>query len=1276
VRIVLDLQGAQSASRSRGIGRYSLALAKAMVRESRGHEFHVILNALLLDTVEALRAEFEGLVPPERIVVFDVPGPVAEIDLANAWRVRAAEVIRENALRDLDPDFVHLSSLFEGVTDNAVTSVGRLDASVPTAVTLYDLIPWLRPHIYLADSKVNTWYLRKLQSLKRAHSLLAISESSRREAIDALAIPEDRVINIGSGVDAWFRPAALTDNERSRLLHRYGLARPFLMYTGGIEPRKNIEGLIEAYALLPHALRERHQLAIVCEARDVDRKRLEDLSRSQGLRESDVVLTGFVSDQNLIALYSVCTLFVFPSLHEGFGLPALEAMACGAPTIGSSSSSIPEVIGRSDALFDATKPQDIAAKIAQVLEDEGLRRDLATHGLKQAQAFTWEASARRALQAFEAARGKCIESTPTRIHISDNGPRARLAYVSPFPPERSGIADYSAELLPELACFYEIDVIADQPTVSAPWINANFPVRDRAWFESNAHRYERILYQMGNSAFHAHMFNWMERWPGVVSLHDFFLSGVYHWLEATSRAPRTFHQAAYRAHGYSALKHLAREGSEPTIFAYPCNRDVLDNAIGVIVHSDFSLRLAQQWYGASLADTWRVIPQLRAVPRLIDRQAARTTLGLGSEDFLVCSFGLLAPTKLNDRLLAAWLQSTLADKHHCHLVFVGANEGADYGEALTARIRASGLAARIRITGFAEPETFSTYLAAANLAVQLRSRSRGEVSRAVLDALAYGLPVLLNAHGPNSDYPADVVFKLEDEFTNDELTAALERLYNDSALRASLGAKGIGFLQKYHHPAACGRAYFEALEEFAVVSAGARQHRLLQALHSISSPPPLEDDLLAASRAIAANRRAITPRQWLVDCSHLALLDLGTGIQRVVRNVLQEFLEEPPEDIRTEPVYADEGQYRFARRFMLRQLGLTDDALEDSPIAARSGDLFFGLDLAPRLVPQHEPFLEQLRAHGIKIVFAVYDLIPVLRPDTFPDDTNATFTNWLRTIARVSDGLICMSRTVTNELKNWLDAEQPHRRRELRLGYVQPGADTEAKLPKAGLPDDAGAILAELRARPSLVMVGTIEPRRGHVQSLAAFDTLWQLGLEANLVIVGKQGWMVEVFVERVRKHPELGRRLFWLENVSNEYLELIYPACAALLAASEAEGFGLPLIEAARHGLPIIARDIPVFREVAGEHAFYFSGHAPESLAIGLQQWFDLYATGMAPPSHGLRWLTWRQSVETLKEMLLDDRHPQWIHSWQPGHRWHPQPSGPRLYSKVGQHSEEGVSS
>jgi glycosyltransferase involved in cell wall biosynthesis len=183
-------------------------------------------------------------------------------------------------------------------------------------------------------------------------------------------------------------------------------------------------------------------------------------------------------------------------------------------------------------------------------------------------------------------------------------------------------------------------------------------------------------------------------------------------------------------------------------------------------------------------------------------------------------------------------------------------------------------------------------------------------------------------------------------------------------------------------------------------------------------------------------------------------------------------------------------------------------------------------------------------------------------------------------------------------------------------------------------------MLQAIHMRPAFLMVSTIEPRKGYEQTLDAFTQLWQEDNNVNLVIVGKEGWKdlpddmrhtIPEVVQRLRHHSELGKRLFWLEGVSDAYLEKVYESATCLIAASEGEGFGLPLIEAAHHKLPIIARDIPIFREVAGEYAYYFSGKKAGDIAETIKAWLNIYKAGVHPRSDEMPWLTWKQSTEQL---------------------------------------------
>ena len=941
MRIILDLQACQASSMHRGIGRYSMALALAMARNSAGNDVRIVLNEDYPDSVATIRQAFDTLLPQSQISTFVTPVPVGEVDARNAWRVHAAERIRTQYLASLRPDMVHVASLFEGLGDNVVASVPPDEGRFGTAVTLYDLIPLMRKERYLGDPNLAAWYYRKLESMKRAGLLLAISQSARQEGIDLLQLPPERVINISSAVDDVFRPRVLPPGARADLLARHGIKRDFIMYTGGIDYRKNIEGLIEAYAMLAPEVRRRYQLAVVCVIRDPDRFRLERLAAKAGLAKDDLVLTGFVSDDDLISMYNCTALFVFPSLHEGFGLPALEAMACGAPVIGSNTSSIPEVIGRADAMFDPNDVNAICASMAAVLCNPARSAELRAHGLSQATRFSWDASAQRAIAAFEEHHARTtarVTSQVAGIEMPQRKPR--MAFVSPFPPLRSGIADFSADLLPELARYYDIELVLAQDDVDSSVVPEQFMRRTAAWFSEHAHEFDRILYQFGNSAFHSHMFGLLERHPGVVVLHDFFLSGIINHDEINHHLPNNYCRTLYGAHGYPALMHEKADGRIASFLAYPCNKNVLDRATGVLVHSEHARTLAEQWYGPGFAASWGVLPLLRTLPDCIDREGARRKLGLAADDFVLCSFGFLSSTKCNDRIVDAWLNSALSRDQHCHLVLVGELAVSRFGVALRERVAAHP---RIRITGYVSQDAYRAWLAAADGAIQLRRDSRGETSASILDCLSFGLPTILNAHGAAAEIPAADCLRLDDDFSDAALVTAIERLHADGALRIRLSEQASRYIHAHHAPAQAAQRFREAIETIELRSPVRAEQGMLAALGAASAGAA-QPDLLQTAAAIAANRPGSGARQVLVDIG--ALKDASLPGVLPARAQLCALLAGSYPGWRIEPVHHDGVRYHYARRFTLDLIGRSDLQIEDAVVDAKSGDVVLALHAA------------------------------------------------------------------------------------------------------------------------------------------------------------------------------------------------------------------------------------------------------------------------------------------------------------------------------------------
>ncbi|MED7820025.1 MULTISPECIES: glycosyltransferase family 4 protein [unclassified Francisella] len=838
MRIVIDLQGSQSESRYRGIGRYSLSLAKAIAKNRGNHEIVIALSALFPHTIEELKGEFQDLLPSENIRVWGAIAPTRECEDSNETNREVSEVLREAFLLNLQPDIILITSFFEGFVDDAVTSIKKIDMDTKVAVILYDLIPFIQKEIYLAHNQpYKNHYTRKIEEIKKADLLLGISQSASDEAIKYLDFDQNNIFNISSAVDEVFAHKILIDDEKQSFYEKYSVTKKTIVYApGGFDIRKNFENLIKAYAKLPNTLKEQYQLVIVSKVDDVNRERLLKLAKDEGIAKDDLILTGYVSDEDLIAFYSLCDLFVFSSTHEGFGLPVLEAMNCGAVIIGSNTTSIPEVIGCEEALFDPYSIESIRDKIAEVLTDEVLQSRLKEHNQLQVQKFSWDRSSKVAIEAIE------------NLSVQNS------------------TATYTIEHLISQLVEFNLD-----------------------------------------------------------KLHD------------------------------TELFHLA----------------------------------------------------------------------------------------------------------------------------------------------------------------------------SVIDA---------------------------------------------------------NFCQK--------------------------------------------------------NKRVL-----FIDITQLRMVDYGTGIQRVVRSIISELYKLHQDELEFEInlVYLEhqDGMWNYKRACDYEKKHFDIVNLGDNYIiSACHNDVFLGLDLVCLVVDAEQQLLfTKWKNSGVKIVFVVYDILPILHPQWWPDGGSDMHKNWLTTIAKISDTLISISKAVSDETRHWIESNCPNRPNPIKYDFFHLGADIENSSPSKGMPNNAVSIINLFQTVPTFLMVGTLEPRKGHQQTLKAFTALWDSDIDVNLLIVGKSGWRVEDIQDSIKNHKKLNKQLFWLEGISDEYLEKVYAASTCLIVASEGEGFGLPLIESAQHNVPIIARDIPVFREVAGDYAYYFENSLdPMVIQNTVKSWIELYKKDKHPKSDNMPWQTWEQSAQQLMDIILKD--------------------------------------
>lgn len=272
-----------------------------------------------------------------------------------------------------------------------------LHSTTPTVVTIHDLIPLILP-AYRGSPLVRLYTRLVSIAAKRADAIIADSKASKRDIVRLLGIPAERVQVIYLAVDRRFRP--ITDEAHLKdVRRRYHLPADYILYLGGLDQRKNLAALLKAFKRLTSDL----QLVIAGRLPARDTPFFPDPRRM--VRELDleerVAFIGWVPEEDKPALYSMAKLFVFPSLYEGFGLPPLEAMACGTPVIASNASSLPEVVGDAGLLIDPHDAAGLAEAMAALLDDERLRKGLGQRGFERARRFSWEETARETLKVYQ-----------------------------------------------------------------------------------------------------------------------------------------------------------------------------------------------------------------------------------------------------------------------------------------------------------------------------------------------------------------------------------------------------------------------------------------------------------------------------------------------------------------------------------------------------------------------------------------------------------------------------------------------------------------------------------------------------------------------------------------------------------------------------------------------------------------------------------------------------------------------------------------------------------
>lgn len=351
------------------------------------------------------------------------------------------------------------------------------------------------------------------------------------------------------------------------------------------------------------------------------------------------------------------------------------------------------------------------------------------------------------------------------------------------------------------------------------------------------------------------------------------------------------------------------------------------------------------------------------------------------------------------------------------------------------------------------------------------------------------------------------------------------------------------------------------------------------------------------------NRAPPRKKRLIIDVSVIYKGDVHTGIQRVVRGVLSNISVVLSDDV--EIVFAAASARHSYRQvpldFLNTQSRIKLKKLPKLPFP-EEGDVFLALDLNLHSQPRHKKALLRWQRNGCRIAVVIYDLLPVYHPEWFSENLVTHFRQWISLHAQHADQFLCISRWVAEETTRYIRESRVERKVAPEISSFVLGADLANSVPTKGLSQRDYQVLALTARTPTVLCVGTIEPRKGHADVLNAFVQQAHLPDAWSLVIVGRAGWKTDELQQRMREIAALHHNFAWLDSATDEMLESLYCSAKGLVAASLDEGFGLPIIEALARAVPVLARDIPVFRELACRGVEYFSQAGPEDLANAIK--------------------------------------------------------------------------
>lgn len=769
-------------SRNRGIGNYALNQFSGMVNLDRNNKYF-FLNMIDKDF------SLSPLITNDNFTEDFIDTGKNNVLLRNEAYSEVIGSIIKRYIRENNIDIFYITSPFES---NFILYKKEWFEGVRVISTVYDIIPYVMKDKYLSDRNTYNWYMKCVENLRWSDELFVISESVKTDLVKYLNFSPDHIKTIWGGVDEKYRSIYISGAEKSLLLDKFGITKPFIMCTGGEDGRKNLDGLIRAYALLPDNLKNSYQLVVVCKLSENGMTKLRNIAKSQNV-EKNVVFTNFVSDEELLKFYNLAEIMAFPSKYEGFGLPIVEAWACGTPVITANNSSLKEIAGDAAILVNADNDRCIADGMAKMLGDKSIISQYAEKGKQRLELYRWNNINNNIISLINGI-------TPKKISLS-KPERLKIAFFTPLPPLESGIADYSEDIINELCKYCDIDVFVEETYNANSVFPANVVMYSHRSYPARHEKYADTIFQVGNSEYHFYMYQYIRKYHGTVVLHDYNLHGAfYHYaitlFKGNYNLYRTFIDTDFSdAENY--IHALQNGTANPDLYGIELNNYITDSADRIIVHSQYSRKKLLQ---KNIERNVTVIPLYAEILPVTDSSEIKKKNGFSADMTIISAFGGIHRTKRIIPLLKAFsrLKKEVSD---IHLMLVG-KPSEDIKPEIEQLISSENLKDSVTITGYTDIEKFKEYIDMSDICLNLRYPYNGETSGSLMRILAKSRCVIVNDIGSFSEIPDNACIKLPsvenmgEVKEPDEIYNALKRLVENPSERYETAASAREYAEK------------------------------------------------------------------------------------------------------------------------------------------------------------------------------------------------------------------------------------------------------------------------------------------------------------------------------------------------------------------------------------------------------------------------------------------------------------------------------------------------